>query len=264
MGDFIRENILPLFSLVFPLVMVSQFLISIVTKLFVNPKFKLYPVGPMEIGFNRLGPSLTLFGTLQILRKDAFITRMNVIVRHTTGKLERSFEWRAFKSYTFGLHADRQNIQLEPVAPFLLKAEAPHKYNIIFVDDSFARKGTRQADAIVDAWEKFQLTHPLAAGASPSSPNQLEVNDIETFLQQPPIQEIVKNWHQNVYWQAGNYQLEIQIYHTTKKASSFTYTFTLTDDEVDLLHDNVDSLLLTLMGQEARYKKVYVPYEEIT
>jgi len=263
MGDFIRENILPLFSLVFPLVMLSQFFINTVLRLIARPKLTLYPAGTIEIGFSDFGPTVTLFGTLQTKRKDAFVTEIRTTVQHVESKREHTLTWRVFKPYTFGLHPNSNTIQFEPVAAFLLQVAAPFKYNTIFVDDEFVAAQLEQAEAVVDAWEEYQEKtpqHPQSAHTPVNATTNSPVA-FEAFFQQPQVQQIAHHWQEQMYWQAGTYQLTVHVDYGPQTYQSSTYRFTLTVEDIATLDNNVKRIIANLADQSVRYKRIQVEYQ---
>lgn len=266
MGNFIRENILPLFSLVFPLVMLSQFFINTVLKLIAKPKLAIYPAGAIEIGFSDFGPTVTLFGTLQTTRKDAFVTEIRTTVQHVESDTTHALTWRVFKPYTFGLHPNRDTIQFEPVSAFLLQVAAPFKYNTIFVDDEFVAAQLGQAEAVVDSWGEYQESaaadQPHAAGALVNTATTAST-PFEVFYRQPQIQQIAHHWQEQMYWQAGTYQLTIHVDYGPETVQSSTYRFTLTAEDIATLQDNAKLIIANLVDQSVRYKRIQVEYSAV-
>jgi len=262
MGDFIRDNILPVFSLVFPLVMLSQFVINTLSKVIAKPKLSLHPAGVIEVGFSQLGPTLTLFGTLQTRRKDAFVTAITTVVRHVESGKTRSLEWRAFKPYTFGLQPTEGNLQVEPVSAFLLKVAAPFKYNTIFVDDEFVTAHIGLAEEVVDAWDTFEETMVSQKQGSEGIGNLATpgLAHYEAFYEQPEIQKIVQQWRDDLSWQVGTYEMDVQVAYPPETFQAPVYSFTLNEEDIEILQSNVKSIIFHLAGKAVRYKRVQKQY----
>lgn len=257
MGDFIQENILPIFSLVFPLVMLSQFVINTLSKVVAKPKLHLHPAGVIEIGFSQLGPTITLFGTLQTRRKDAFVTSITTVARHVESGKTRSLEWRVFKPYTFGLQPIQENLQFEPVSAFLLKVAAPFKYNTIFVDDEFVTAHIGLAEEVVDAWEAYEQT---VASQAEESANINTLAHYEAFYEQPQIQKIVQQWREELSWQVGTYEMDVLVSYPPETFQAPAYSFTLNEEDIEILQSNIKSIIFHLAGKAVRYKRVQKQY----
>lgn len=246
------ETITALMPVVFPLVFLSQLLLGALgalIKLINRPRIDLYPAGEIAIGFDQLGPSTTLFGTMQAQRGDFFITKIEAVFRQPATNFVRTLEWRAFRPYLFGLRAD-EDIKYELVAAFALKASAPFKYNIVFIDDVFINQELEQVRIVLDAWQEFQ---------SKTSPELSGTAQVEAFYNQPTIQAIAQLWQERMYWRAGAYQLEIVI-HSNQRKLTFPYAFTLTENDTALLRNNTKAMIRHICGERGAFGKAFAAY----
>lgn len=258
MLDSLVVMVAKLAPVVFPLVMLSQLLLGALgslVKLINPPKIKLYPAGLIEIGFSDWGPIVTLFGTMQAVRRNFFIAKINVEVRHEANNVAHTFEWRAFKPYIFGLHAE-ENVKYELVSAFSLKTVDPFKYNIVFVDDFFVEQVSTQARTISEAWKTFsiQATGNRAIGQDSELAAQREA-----FYQQAFVQAIAHEWQKNVYWAAGHYRLNVTIQGDGYKAQ-YPYYFDLSAEQAEILRSNVKQIVFRLCGGQVAYASAFVPY----
>jgi len=225
------DTVAALAPTVLPLVILSQLILRLggaLIKLINRPKLNLYSSGEIEIGFNRLGPNATLFGTMQALRGDFFITKIDAVFRQPATNFTRTLEWRAFKPYVFGLRTD-EDVQYELVAAFALKVSEPFKYNIIFIDDTFINQELERVRMVSNVWQEFQtkVSQELTGSAR-----------VKAFYAQPDIQAIAQSWQERMYWTAGDYQLDVIMYSGKRKICS-SYSFTLPESEVTILRNNV-------------------------
>lgn len=246
------ETVTALGPVVFPLVFVSQLLLGLINnliKLFYRPTIRLHPAGEIEIAFDRLGPNATLFGTMQAIGGDFFITKIEATFRHLTTGFSRTLEWRAFKPYRFGFN-NEEEVRYELAAAFALKVNEPFKYNIVFIDDAFINQGLEQVRMISSAWDTFQskMGATLTGRAL-----------VEAFYNQPDIQAIAQDWQESMYWQAGAYELNVGLY-SGKRQLRFAYTFTLADREVAILRNNVQPMIFHLCGERVAFGRVFAPY----
>lgn len=238
--------------IVFPLVFVSQLLLGLINnliKLIYRPTIHLHPAGEIEIAFDRLGPNTTLFGTMQALRGDFFITKIEANFRHATTGFSRTLEWRAFKPYRFGFNNDDE-VRYELAAAFALKVNEPFKYNIVFIDDVFINQELEQVRMVSSAWAAFQSKMGATLTGSAA---------VEAFYNQPDIQAIAQSWQDRMYWQAGAYELNVYLY-SGKRKLRFVYTFSLADRDVAILRNNVQPMIFHLCGERVTFGRAFAPY----
>lgn len=246
------ETITALMPIVFPLVFLSQLILGALgalIKLLNRPHIYLYPAGEIAIGFDQLGPSTTLFGTMQAQRGNFFITKIEAVFRLPATQFERTLEWRAFRPYLFGLRAEEE-VKYELVAAFALKATEPFKYNIVFVDDAFIRQELERVRIVFDAWQEFQ---------SKTGQELTGTAQVDAFYNEPDIQAVAATWQERMYWRAGAYQLDVVIHCNQRKLTS-SYHFSLTEKDAALLRNNVKAMIRHLCGERVTFSKVFAPY----
>jgi hypothetical protein len=239
---FAQKNLLPLLPLVFVLVMLSQALLRLLSALFIRPKIKVYPSGQIEIGLSQFGPTIALFGTLQAQMGDSFITKIELIVKDTTGQIFRTLEWRAFKPYTFSL-VPNEELKLELVSAFLLSTKAPFKYNIVFVDDELLKSYVGEVLKIQQLWKDD------------------EKKDVEAFLQTDAIQTIQIKFQDDLYWQAGHYNLNMVI-HTSNKTYTTQFEFNLTEAQVEVLKSNIIQIVKFICDEKVQFPYINCEYSD--
>lgn len=248
----LAETVSALAPIVFPLVFISQLLLGLLgylIKLLNRPKINLYPSGQLEISFDQLGPSATLFGTMQAQRGDFFITKIDAVFRQPATGFERTLEWRAFKPYIFGLQLD-EDVKYELVAAFALKASAPFKYNIVFMDDTFINHEMERVRTVINAWHAFQTQAGQALTGRAL---------VEAFYNQPDIQAVAQAWRERMYWTAGAYQVDLQI-HSGKRKIQHSYHFTLAETDITTLQSNVRRMIFSLCGERVIFGRAFTPY----
>ena len=239
---FTQKNLLPLLPLVFVLVMLSQALLRLLSALFIRPKIKVYPSGQIEIGLSQFGSTIALFGTLQAQIGDNFITKIELMVKDTTGQIFRTFEWRAFKPYTFSL-VPNEELKLELVSAFLLSTKAPFKYNIVFVDDELLKSYVGEILKIQQLWKND------------------EKKEVEAFLKTDAVQTMRVNCQKYLYWRAGHYNLNMVI-HTSNKAYTTQFEFNLTEQQVEVLTNNIIQIVRFICDEKAQFPYVYCEYSD--
>ncbi len=237
---FTQKNLVPLLPLVFVLVMLSQLLLRLIPAIFMRSKINAYPAGQIEIALNQFSSTIALFGTLESQRVDSFITKIELLVTDTTGQFSRTFEWRAFKPYTFSL-VEQEDMKLELVSAFLLSSKAPFKYNIVFVDDDLLKFYASETQQIHQLWKGD------------------EKKDIEAFVQTDIVQAMMDKFHDAFYWKAGNYNLDMVI-HTTKKTHCTKFQFNLAQQQVDVLKSNIIKIVKLICDEKMQFPSIHCEY----
>jgi CRISPR/Cas system CMR subunit Cmr4 (Cas7 group RAMP superfamily) len=237
---YAQKNLLPLMPLVFALVMVSQGILGLLSLLFNRAKVKIYSAGLIEIGLSQFGSTIALFGTLQALSKDSFITQIKLVVSDSAQQFTRTFEWRALKPYTFSL-LPMEEIKLELVSAFLLSTKAPVKHNVVFVDDELLKQYAEEIIKINQLWHVN------------------EQQDMQTFWQTEPVQTLLARLRKDFYWQAGRYNLKVEIY-TPNKVHNQQFQFELTEQQVAVLKGNVVKIVEFICGHPSKFDYVNCSY----
>ncbi|MEM7130902.1 MAG: hypothetical protein AAF702_31565 [Chloroflexota bacterium] len=274
MLESLAEMVGTLAPIVFPLVMLSQLLLGglgFIFKLFTPPKIKFHPAGMIELGVDTMGPTISLFGTMQAQRRNFFITKIEVEAYHEVRKSVDTFEWRAFTPYVFGFQLE-EDVKYELVSAFALKTSEPFKYNIVFIDDSFIEEVSDEARRLVEDWKIFRAQSNMngigVSGVSSAEPShEIRPNSkderyiqLESFYQQEQIQEIAQAWKDRIKWFAGPYQLTVNVYGAQYKAKH-QYQFQLSEKQAETLRNNVKQIIFALCGERPSYSKAYVSYE---
>ncbi|MGH8558519.1 MAG: hypothetical protein ACRESZ_13875 [Methylococcales bacterium] len=187
---------------------------------------------------------------MQAERGDFFVTRMELSVQRSGSDVTHRMEWGAFAPYLFGLE-ESADVKYELVTAFALKKDQPFKYNIVFTDDTFVNEETQTAKQIRDDYQTFinGSIHALAGKGG-----------AEAFYKQPNIQAIAQAWQQKIYWQAGDYDLQLSI-KSTRKTQHYTYHFHLSETDCAALQSNAHALILSFCGEKVRFARAYTAYQ---
>ncbi len=246
---YAKSNLLPLVPLVFVLVILSKFILELLSRIGKKPKVQVYPAGKAEIGFSQYGPTIALFGTIRAQKADAFISEIEIKISSSARDMSRVMKWRAFKPYIFGLIPDNK-IKLELVSAFLLTVSSPFKYNIVFADDPFIEKYSPLVPKVQALWEAYKKDVP-----------EKSHSDFEEFLETEEMQNILAEFRSSFYWKTGKYNLEMLIHTSTPdKVYKTSFEFTLSSEQIEVLEGNPVKILRLICGTEANCKYVFSEY----
>lgn len=115
----------------------------------------IYESGNLEIGYSSFGPTAGLTGTLRAVNKDVFVKRMTVTITKLKDGSTHTFNWKAFRSNTISLNPN-DPVRFEIASSFLLTGDNPFKYNIFFVDESFAAEVAPRVTGLTAKWYEFR------------------------------------------------------------------------------------------------------------
>jgi len=260
MGNFFeyaKTNIVPIIPLVFPLVILSQILIQLFSTIGRKTKIHAYKSGRIEIGFSQFGPSITLLGTLKAEKRNGFINNIKLDVSKKNSSWERSFEWRAFKPYTFSLIPQEENIKLEFVSAFLLTTDQSFKYNIIFLDDAFIDEHYDKIVSIQNLWQKYKNNNQL------EEISEISEKHFCIFKESEEVVELLEKIEQIFYWEEGVYDIEMCI-HTQRPSSKFitNYQTKINEEEIVKLKSNFINIIKFACGFNTNFKSIFLKYNE--
>jgi hypothetical protein len=214
----------------------------------------IYETGTFEIGFSAFGMTVAVTGTLRSRDRDMFIPAITVNLVKNGATKPRRFEWAGFRNAkalfatTAGQSAE---VSLEAPAGFMVSTAQPYRYNIIFTEP----KTTDQLRPIFETFRKAWLDYfpnhsrlDLNAIASDPSAQTKVLNEMRRVYQEfsatEPYGNAFDSLNQLLVWEAGTYELVFQV-HTAGPIRNYaeTWTFSLTEDEVNSLRNNVSSIL---------------------
>ena len=250
--DIVTQYVIPLFPLVMLTVLMTQFLQALYTKLFKRPKVTGYPVGDIEVGFGKFGPTIGLIGTLRSVNHDAFVSNVSLDLINSASGLTRSMTWRAFRPYSFGFVPDDSSTW-EVASAFSLPVQIPFKYNIMFVDDAFLAAASPQVQDVRAHWEK--------AASGVSDPARLE-ECFERFIRQPEISAVMDRLREPFYWSSGKYEAVLNV-HTSSpdKIHTKNFAFELKDVDVEGFKGNIARILRAVCGLSTAFRYVHLEYQ---
>ncbi len=227
---------------------IQIWLIWLYKKIFKNPKIEIFPANVIEIGYSYFGPTLGLYGTLNAVNKDVFISRVDLQVKRLRDNASYSFEWTAFRSNQFTM-GNVSNIQLELPSGFIVSLSQPHRFNILFSD--IERKNQemmplmRNVDSIWDARVQWALTQQPV-------PNSTDLfNQWVTPIAPKGVLDFYSGIERLCYWDEGRYLLTIVI-QTENPANRFSFNrnFEISTEDSRRLRNNALSILKEMCAQQ--------------
>ena len=234
-----------------------------------KPIVEIYESGNIEVGYSGFGPTLGLLGTMRSLHKDAFVERITATLTKLKDHSVHSFSWRAFRPSTISL-GTTEPFRFEVASSFLLTCNNPFKYNIFFVDESFTAEISPKVLDVSQKWVEYR-TRKLneLKKQYPDNFNMLLDNPMldqtiyDEFSESRALTPAYTILDRACYWEPAEYTLSLQI--TTAKPNRIfkkAFSFSLSEDDVKLLHLNTITILRTMCGFNDKFNFASPEYKK--
>jgi hypothetical protein len=237
-------------------------------KRFCRPgQVEIHESGNIEIGYIGFGPTIALTGTLRSLNKDVFIKQLRLSVSRKKDSAHFRFSWRAFRPNTYSMVAE-QPTTIELASSFLLTTSSPHKYNIVFVDDSFLAEFTPKLRTVANEWQEFIKKEFDTLEKQGQRPDYTHLQNpafsemlFDNYLKTESARSAFAVINNAFYWQAGEHELTL-IVETSRPNKIFQqcWSFALSDQDIEHLRLNSVLVMRTTCGLAATYNFAYAEY----
>lgn len=208
----------------------------------------IYETGTIEIGYSTFGPTIGLNGTLRAFNKDIFIKSVDLLVVRKKDKAQHNLNWIAFRPPKIDL-AGSQPGSMEIPSGFLVSPDSPHRFNIVFNDNSLFEEIRPLFNEYISEW--YKIADHLSKIWSPSlgaihQPNLPEsyFKLIEDFRKSKLHIDMYTALDRKCYWETGDYRLVFNV-KTSKpdKVFSNEYGFSITEADAKNLKLNAITML---------------------
>lgn len=219
----------------------------------------------LEVGFSSLGPTVGMFGTIRAINKDIFVQKITVKISSNSGEKSSELEWRIFRPNQLPVVPEDPKI-LEIASGISVRPDSPHKFNILFSDDSFIKKHKSNMETVQQSWEEFKNQRIQMRKNFPeiNKPGIIERQFLPEFMKLEKVAMLSEELAQDFLWQPGKYQITVFL-DAAKPARSTEkkWEFELSDDNVLSLKENIESIIKELCGYRAIYKFAFPSYNEV-
>lgn len=220
-------------TLILAILSFTQFWVIALWKKYISKgRMNIYETGNIEIGYNTLGPTISLNGTLRAFNKDTFINSIDLLVIREKDKAQHNFKWFAFRPPKIDL-AGTQPIAIEIPSSFLVSPNLPYRYNIVFNDNELLEEIRLFINNYYSEWyrvvEKLKTFWVPSTGVKP--PNEVN-KEIEDFKKSKIYIDTYNCLYNKCYWEYGNYLLKIKV-QISKPDLIVTKTYPFVINEYD-------------------------------
>jgi hypothetical protein len=195
----------------------------------------------VAVGWNQYGSTLTLSGTLTTPQKVVFINDISIELLYKAEKTKYLFSWLAFLPHG-GEKPGYQGVELKMASKFMVTHQEAYAYNILFSDqDRYARLGPIFS-MVKNGWNEF-ITRHFKLGKTLDIPSLYQ-----SYLKEGMIRAAISKIQELSYWRTGAYHMKLKISTSSYKQET-QKTFTLTDEDVQKLRDNILLIIADLCKQ---------------
>jgi hypothetical protein len=233
-------------------------------KRFRNGRIEIHETGNIQVGYGGLGASVALIGTLRGIGKEMFVKRLQAIVERRRDGARSEMGWSRDRANGDG--------SVTPVSGFLLTPARPINYNILFAEEAFTSRMAGRMDDIASAWNQF-----LSKSVEELSKDGTQV-DLETvakdsrlaeqifskFLQEAVCHNLWTDLDHAMYWEPGEYRLQLRVESAEGHRFSKSWNFRLTEDDSKRLRVNSMIALRAAARMAAPFASAYPSYEDAT
>lgn len=236
--------------------LVQPWLLALWRRIFRHGTVDIHETGIIEIGFSGYGHTIGLVGILRALHKEMFVLWIRVQLLQRTDGTVRVFGWKIFRNakLTIGTTAGQSaEVSFEIPAGLLVTPLQPHKFNILFADESSLEAALPMVRKLQQEWleqllklgvpriDQRLITQPQVFNRVRKSYEQL--SNSETFKSLAALLSSLN------YWKAGEYELTMTLQTTRPNTIiSKSWPFTLPDSELQKLQPNIGSIMEEICG----------------
>jgi hypothetical protein len=196
----------------------------------VHPRVGMMPAASFELGYTTLGPVINLQIAFTCDSRDAILERVEMLLTHEHGE-RRVLGWSDLKD-TFSQISDTQgNTQFvtreQPAIAMKLSTLIVTEKGVRFKDASFTSKVTPLANGLV---RQVKFIKSESGGG------------VTEALKASELRDMSEAFRTSFWWKPGRYDVEFELRSPNKaKLRRATYSFTLTEYDVDSLKKNLDN-----------------------
>src|SRR5258708_7393607 len=245
--------------------LIQPWLGAIWRRFFRRGTIDIYETGRIEIGFCAFGPSIGLMGTLRSRNRDMFVQTATLNLRRRDSEFHRKYEWILFRNpkLVFGLMTQSSEVSVEAPSSFMILMTQPFRYNIAFYDvtlfqtlQSITEKFKAGFVTYIDQKTELDIhAQPVDEAGRQKLIRQIRFAH-NKFRDTDEYQRAVKSFGELFYWEAGTYDLDLQIHASRPhKTLPKTWSFTLLPADIENLRNNVPSVFEEIIGLQ-----LTVPY----
>jgi hypothetical protein len=238
--------------------------IALWKKFFRVGKITIFETSVIEIGLSNFGPTVSLNGTLQALRKDVFVREIGLSLTSETNSGETLLEWTALRSPQIKI-GDPMATTVELPSGVNVRTDQPLRYQIVFSKRRILIQINQQLNLVVNEWKQNVTSKQNRIGKLKASGVADETITEQIFSEFLASSASVKSFleqHSAVnWWRPGRYRMRM-IVKTASPDRTFpkVWDFVLDEAACQGLRGNSEATLRELCLGTVQYFFAYPEY----
>lgn len=255
-------------------------------RIFKSGAIDIYETGTLEIGYSSGGATIGLAGTLRAFDRDMFFVRAFLTLTTPEGGSPRRFECFVFRKsksvlgQTGAALGQTGEVSVERPTSFMVPEAQPYQFDFLFNDVALNQELRLALQNMIRAWQALlqqdgevvaaqQFATVSQYTSTPDAQHALAAainNAYLKFSGTPEYLSALAEVERVFYWTPGIYRLTLHI-DTARptRHHSESWSFTLPEDEVQLMRRNFTAILSELCGlpiAPGHYHFIYPPYNQ--
>ena len=210
-------------------------------KWIMTAKVQYYPTGQATLFFNQSGSYIQLYGVLESKRKAATIRKLDLVISRKRDDRKLNLVW----SYLIS------PINQKMLGNYVQTMEAAHPYRV--EADSVACAFVEYSDPSDSSGIKIRrICENLAPLILQIVEGHTYEEALATFSKTPEYTDAKNNLLGDFYWEIGKYSADITVSYDKQKTKTFSYEFTVSEQNSMELRNNIDESLITKLKEHYR------------
>lgn len=202
-------------------------------KWIMTAKVKYYPTGQTMLFFNQSGSYIRFNGVLESQRKAATIKRMSLVLTRKRDDQKLKLLW------SYLISPVNQNM----LGNYVQTTEAAHPFRV--EADSVACAFVEYSDPSDSSGKKIRkICLDLSSSKLQISQNLSYEEALSDFSKFPEYIDAKNSLLSDFYWEIGNYTVDISVDYDKRKTKTFSFDFTVSEQDYTDLRNNIDESLI--------------------
>lgn len=187
--------------------------------------------------FNESGSYFKLSFCIECQNKNSTISSICAKIIRKSDKLEKTYTWSCFESVYinwFGQNSDNRINSVSYARPCKLSADTLEPFIV-----EFSNSDTKELRELCSTRDKNLLRYVQFGDKTFTS-----LDDFHKFyITRDEYHELCGSYKNYLYWFPGEYELIIELHHDVRKKKSFSFNFSVTENEYKSFCKNTDSII---------------------
>lgn len=215
---------------------------------------KFYPTGQATLFFNQSGSYIRINGVVESERSAATIKKMSIVLTRKRDDRKLNLVWSYLVS----------PVNQSMLGNYVQTMEAAHPFRV--ESDSVACAFVEYSDPSDSSGKKIRrICDNLNSTISHISTNHSFSDALDKLSKTPEYLDAKNELLNDFFWEIGKYSVAVSVEYDKRKTKTFSYGFTVTEQDSMDLRSNIDESLIIKLKECYRVpRSFHSPLVEIT